>query len=102
MRRREFITLVGGAAIWPVVASAQQPVIGYLSTRSPGDSGHIIAAFQKGLSEAGFISGRNLTIESRFAAGKIDRLPDLAADGFAVHICVGSRRSRCDSENFIK
>jgi putative ABC transport system substrate-binding protein len=68
MKRREVIPLVGGtAAAWPLVASAQQPampVIGYLSSRSLGDSTHIIAAFPKGLSEAGFIEGHNVAIEA--------------------------------------
>jgi putative ABC transport system substrate-binding protein len=84
VHRREFLGVLGGAAAaWPLVARAEQavlPVIGYLSSRSPGDSGHIIAAFHKGLSETGFKAGQNIRIESRFAEGKIDRLPALAAE----------------------
>jgi putative ABC transport system substrate-binding protein len=81
--RREFITLLGGAAAWPIAARAQQPampVVGYLSSRSAGDSTHIIAAFRKGLKEAGFVEGRDVAIESRFAESRLDRLPALAAD----------------------
>jgi putative ABC transport system substrate-binding protein len=82
MRRREFLGVLGAAA-WPTAALAQRPatpVVGYLSSRSPGDSRHIIAAFNKGLSEAGFEPGQNVRVESRFAEGQIDRLPALAAE----------------------
>jgi putative tryptophan/tyrosine transport system substrate-binding protein len=84
LRRREFITLLGGAAAtWPLRAQAQQPsmpVIGYLSTRSLGDSAHIVAAFRKGLHEVGYTEGRNVAIEFRFAEGHHDRLQALTAD----------------------
>jgi putative tryptophan/tyrosine transport system substrate-binding protein len=88
MRRREFITLLGGAAVtsavtWPLAARAQQPampVIGYLSTRSLSDSAHIVAAFRKGLHEVGYSEGRNVAIEFRFAEGHHDRLQALTAD----------------------
>jgi putative tryptophan/tyrosine transport system substrate-binding protein len=83
MRRREFITLVGGAAAWPVVVRAQQPatpVIGYLDVASPDGSEAIVAAFRRGLGATGHVEGRNVAIEYRWAGGHNERLPELAAD----------------------
>jgi putative tryptophan/tyrosine transport system substrate-binding protein len=83
MRRREFITLLGGAAAWPVATRAQQPgmpVIGFLSSLSQNDLGLVIPGFLQGLNGAGFIEGRSIAIEYRWAEGVYQRLPALAGD----------------------
>jgi putative tryptophan/tyrosine transport system substrate-binding protein len=83
MKRREFITLLGGtAAAWPIAARAQQPmpVIGFLRSTSLADSTHLVTAFRQGLKEAGFAEGQSVAIEFRSAEDQLDRLPTLVAE----------------------
>src|SRR5262245_1630821 len=83
MRRREFLGVLGSAVAWPLVARAQQPampVIGRLDSRAPGDAPQLLAAFRQGLQDTGFVEGRNVAIEYRFADNHNERLPALAAD----------------------
>src|SRR5262249_21726022 len=106
VKRREFITLLSGVATaWPLVACAQQatmpvptmPVVGFLGTASAGPVAHLVDGFRRGLQETGFVEGRNVAIEYRWAEGQYDRVPALAADlvrrQVAVIVTVGGETS---------
>jgi putative ABC transport system substrate-binding protein len=91
IRRRDFISLLSGAAAWPIAARAQQlpvPVIGFLGTSTAEGSRRQLAAFREGLNESGFIEGRNVAVEFRWADNQYDRLPALAADLVQRHVAV--------------
>lgn len=92
MRRREFITVLGGATlVWPFGARAQQssvPVVGYLSSGSPAAFAPMVAAFRRGLAEAGIVEGKGFTIDFRWAEGQYDRLPSFASDLVRQNVAV--------------
>src|SRR4249920_885129 len=90
MGRREFIALLGGAVAFPLAVHGQQPppVIGFLSSRSPGESAGVVAAFRTGLREAGFVEGQNVAIAFRWAEGNYDRLPALAAELVGLRVAL--------------
>jgi len=107
VKRREFITLLGSAAAWPLAARAQQPampVIGFVYPGVPELSAGVVAAFRKGLNETGFIEGRNVTVEFRFAYNDNARLPELVRDlvqrGVAVIATPASTHSGTRSESY--
>src|SRR6516165_9042333 len=92
MRRRDFVKGIAGSAIgWPLAARAQQgatPLIGFLSSRSPNESEALVAAFRQGLAETGYAEGQNVHISFRWAEGRYDRLPELAAELVEARVAV--------------
>src|SRR4051794_38043272 len=105
MRRREFITLIGGAVAWPVAARAQQgrlPVIGFRNTASPAAWAHLVAAFHEGLNALGYVEHRSVGLEYRWAEGQYDRLPALAPDlvGRQVVLIAATGGTRWNGDGF--
>src|ERR1700748_2228739 len=93
MRRREFISLIGGAAAWPLAARAQQssvPVIGFLNGQSPAESADNLAAFRQGLNDRGYVDHRNVGIEYRWAQGQYGRLPAFAAELVRLQVVIAA------------
>jgi putative tryptophan/tyrosine transport system substrate-binding protein len=92
--RRDFISLLAGAAAWPIAEHAQEttsPIIGLLGSTTPKEWASLIAAFLNGLSETGFVIGRNVAIEYRWAEGQYDRLPSMAAELIECQVAVIAR-----------
>src|SRR5215208_5648950 len=90
-RRREFLGIIGAAAAWPLAVRAQQqatPTIGFVSSRAPGESAGVVAAFRRGIGEVGFVEGRNVAIAFRWAEGHYDRLPALMAELVDLRVAV--------------
>jgi hypothetical protein len=104
MRRRKFITLLGGAAAaWPLAARAQQepmPVIGLLLGSSAATLGPQVAAFNEGLRQGGFIEGQNVAVEYRYIEGKLDQAPSLASDPSAAMVVAMGTNSRRSPSRF--
>src|SRR5262245_41075684 len=111
IKRRKFITLLGGAAPWPLAARAQQrgmPVVGFLRSSSAAGSAPLVAALRQGLKEAGFVEGQDFAIDFRWADDHLDRLPELAADLVRrpAAVIIGNRscdagchgRNHCDTD----
>ena len=98
MRRRDFIKVVAGSAsIWPFTVRAQQaktPLIGFLSSRSPNESEALVAAFRQGLAETGYAEGQNVHLAFRWAEGRYDRLPELAAELVKSQVAVKPVQAR--------
>ena len=90
MKRREFITLLGSAAAWPLAASAEQrtPVIGFLSSRSAQDSVHLVNGWRRGLNDVGLVEGHDFSVECRWADGRYERLSELASELVRRHVAV--------------
>jgi putative tryptophan/tyrosine transport system substrate-binding protein len=90
MNRREFLSAIGGAAAWPLAARGQttMPVIGFMSSRAPGDSVHLVAAFRGGLEEGGFVEGRNVRVEYRWGGGDYQRMSALAGELTRIPVSV--------------